>query len=111
MAFLILAVAAFTILVWRLIWPPMKRIEAGKLTLLCGALAFVLCGLFPRWLHFYGSRSVNKGYHFMLTHGEDDRLDMSRLGVEWLCVLVATGAAWMLVGKPKKDTNSQTSSP
>src|SRR5438067_1060107 len=61
-ALLLVALAAFTVLVWRL----MKRIGQRKFTLLCGAIAFVLCGLFPPWLKGYGSRAVSIGYDFML---------------------------------------------
>lgn len=46
---LLTALAACTILAWRL----KKRIGAQKFILLCGTVLFVLFGLFPPWLYTY----------------------------------------------------------
>ena len=76
------------------------RITGTKAVALYGALAFLLCGLFPPWL-YNANRSFaarSGGYAFILTSEENapgDVIDVNRLAVEWLCVLVATGAAWV----------------
>jgi hypothetical protein len=90
-----------------------------KAVVQCGALAFILCGLFPPWLYTFNSSDRNDaassersvGFRFILNAPDpsDDRngcgvrIDTVRLGIEWLCVLVATGAAWVLVAKPGRD--------
>jgi hypothetical protein len=83
------------------------RITGTKRVILCGALAFTLCGLFPPWLYnansSFGARSG--GYAFILANGDHapgDVIDVTRLGIEWLCVLVATGVAWVMIAKPRR---------
>ena len=77
-----------------------------KKVLVCGLFVFALCGMFPPWLDSYGN---TEGYHFLLTP-DLDKLDSTRLGVEWLCVAALTGAAWLLTATPatgeqtKRDT-------
>lgn len=95
-----------------------KRIGAQKFILLCGAVVFVLIGLFPPWLYTYDvtathSRS-NAGCSFILSpplpRGNNNdygiQIDMSRLLIEWACVLAAIGAAWMIF-IPRKPTKEQ----
>ena len=85
-----------------------------KAVVQCGALAFLLCGLFPPWLCTfvpYGTDTAvpgaeDAGFSFIFIAPSDRhgvRIDAVRLGVEWLCVLAATGAAWVLVAKPGQD--------
>lgn len=78
------------------------RITGTKAVVLCGALAFLLCGLFPPgYCILSEGRQLNCGYNFII-NDDNARIDLVRLGIEWLCVLVATGAAWVLVAKPRR---------
>ena len=81
----------------------------------CGALAFIICGLFPPWLYTFNQSSasseISAEFRFISNapdpsdsrNGCGVRIDTVRLGIEWLCVLAATGAAWALVAKPGRD--------
>ena len=101
---LLTILATSAMLVWRLI----KRIGAQKFTLFCGAVVFVLCGLFPPWLYTHDSTGThsrsNAGCSFILSPPlklgmyvtAGIQLDTSRLLIEWACVLAATGAGWLL---------------
>jgi hypothetical protein len=85
-----------------------------KTIIICGALVFLLCGLFPPWLYTisgpYAARSERSaGFNFLfnapepkigISHGIT--LDTPRLAVEWLCVLAVTGALWVF-GFRKED--------
>lgn len=106
--FLLAALAAFTVLVWRLL----KRIGLIKSIILCGAVAFLLCGLFPPWLYISSEGHTHAaGCDFILsppTRG-NYKLDTARLAVEWLCIVVATGIVWLLVSKPEKAKDSKES--
>jgi CheY-like chemotaxis protein len=91
-----------------------KRFGAQKVILLCGAIAFVWCGLFPPWLYTVyqtgtrdeaGVRSESDaGYCFILAPPRPRaeapaygvKLDTGRLLIEWVCILAATGAAWAI---------------
>lgn len=81
---------------------------------MCGSLAFLLCGLFPPWLQTYDEGNVlahtialaekSAGFSFIfIAPSGGNRVDTARLGVEWLCVLAATGAAWVLLANPRRD--------
>lgn len=86
--------------------------DKARVVVLCGALAFVLCGLFPPWLYTVSQDgyAANKSAGFGLLFDAPDpsnraagsgiRLDTARLAVEWLCVLAATGALWLWFAKP-----------
>jgi Tfp pilus assembly protein PilV len=78
------------------------RITGTKAVVLWGALAFLLCGLFPPWLYNASGRfrARSAGYGFILANGDSapgDVIDVNRRGVEWLCVLAATGVAWFFL--------------
>lgn len=91
---------------WRLV----KRISAQKCVLLCGAVAFVLSGLFPPWLTTepFSEHSHASAYRsFILRPPRDSNLDISRLAVEWLCIVAATGTIWLLMSKLEKNNNSK----
>lgn len=119
---LLTALAACAILAWRL----MKRVGVQKGILICGAVVFVLCGLFPPWLYTYDvtgthSRS-DAGYYFVLTppgpkpsYGNSTgiQLDTSRLLIEWACILAATGAGWVIFipRKPAKEQRKEANDP
>lgn len=121
-ALLLTALAAFTVLVWRFTkrigaWRLMKRIGAQKLILLCGAVVFVFCGLFPPWLYIsYQGHTRSAGYSFILSPPPNEygtRLDLSRLTVEWACNLAATAAGWMIFipRKPAKEQKKEKNDP
>lgn len=75
---------------------------------LFGLFVFVMFGLFPPWLYTFaypgGHSERDAGYRFILrppapantspVHGV--RLDVARLGTEWLSIVAATGAIWIL---------------
>jgi hypothetical protein len=87
----------------------MERIGAQKIILLCGAVAFILCGLFPPWLFIsYEGHTHAAGFKFILspTTNGNFKLDIPRLTVEWLCIAVATGTVWLLAFKPKNETDN-----
>ena len=112
---LLTILAASAMLAWRL----MKPVGAQKFTLFCGAVVFVLCGFFPPWLYTYDVTATHShsdaGYSFILspplkygriTTADGIQLDTSRLLIEWVCILVATGAGWLLttgMSKGKKQ--------
>lgn len=92
-----------------------KRIVAAV------AVAIFASGLFPPWLATFdvtashdstGKHSeMDAGYHLVITPPKpvnDQRafgikLDSSRLLLEWVCIMAAGVAAWVLVASPKKD--------
>jgi hypothetical protein len=90
-------------------------VSASKLIILSGAVAFILCGLFPPWLYISNeghTRSTGYGFILLPPANTDNRaygtkLDIARLSVEWLCIAVATGTVWMLVSKPEKGKGSK----
>jgi CheY-like chemotaxis protein len=112
LAILLILLVTCVIIAWRL----KQRLGAQKFIVLCGAVAFIWCGLFPPWLYtFYqtgtrdeaGMRSqTDAGYYFILTPPPPlDRhpaygvkLDTSRLLIEWACILAVSGAAWAIFG-------------
>jgi hypothetical protein len=91
-----------------------NRVPAAKLTIIVGAVAFILCGLFPPWLSISSAGHAHAtGCSFILsppTKG-NSKLDISRLAVEWLCIAVAAGTVWLLVSKPKKATGNGQEKP
>lgn len=107
----------------KLLWHP-KTIVA------VGAIAFALVGLFPPWLRildYSGSLSTHSqydaGYSFICFPPSakpmsrrnifDDfyygiQIDTSRLAVEWLCILIVTGAALFIQrGETSKPHDSK----
>ena len=96
---------------WRLVrkWLRTATGSPPKAIMLVGCFLFLLSGLFPPWLYTHSGHTVRSaGYWFLLTapkptqgyYGNDGmRLDAERLAIEWLCVLVGTGMALMLVAK------------
>jgi hypothetical protein len=87
-----------------------------KVATRCGALAFIICGLFPPWLYThscdYAARAETSAEFSFLLKAPEPRnraysygikLDTAKLAVEWLCVLAAAGAAWVLVDKPAQN--------
>ncbi len=97
------------------------------------AVAFVMAGLFPPWVHSLdvgGKRAhLNAGYSFIFVppapvmqqewqglYAPNEvryfsvQLDSSRLAIEWACILAASGAAWFLCGtsKPVKSRDKAT---
>jgi flagellar basal body-associated protein FliL len=111
----LVAVLAFLTFVWWLVRKMLRtaRLSAPKKIMLGGCLLFLLCGLFPPWLYREPNGHVlgNAGYDFILTPPESrtsygiytsvrySKLDGSRLCVEWLCILAATGMGLVLFGK------------
>jgi hypothetical protein len=84
---------------------------AQKVLIVCGLVAFALCGLFPPW-HYGGVRGGSTGYHFIFDPPSGQYLDATCLLVEWLCIAAITGAAWLLVGiHQKRAKPSQVSPP
>ena len=110
LAILLILLVACVIIAWRL----KQRLGAQKFILLCGAIAFVWCGLFPPWLYTYyqtgtrdfaGMRSqTDAGYFFILApprpldrhQAYGVKLDTGRLLIEWACILAISGAAWVI---------------
>ena len=83
-----------------------RSIVTAKAILICGCLLFLLCGLFPPWLHTHSGHTVSSaGYCFLLTapqprgYNSGIRLDAERLAIEWLCILAGTGMGLVLVAK------------
>jgi TPR repeat protein len=87
------------------------KISVSKLIILVGAVAFILCGLFPPWLDIsHQGHTRSAGYSFILSPPPGDygvKLDIARLFVEWFCIAVATGTVWLLVSKPEKGKDSK----
>ena len=87
------------------------KISVSKLIILVGAVAFILCGLFPPWLDIsHQGHTRSAGYSFILSPPPGDygvKLDIARLFVEWFCIAVATGTVWLLVSKPEKGKGSK----
>lgn len=78
----------------------------AKAVVLAGAVLFVACGLYPPWIAYHHDALRGAGYGFIWAGSSDwkwARIDLAQLGVEWLCVLVASGMAWVLVAKPRRD--------
>lgn len=92
---------------FRYLWSQVKTGSGRKLIFGCGAIAFVLCGLFPPWLSVsYEGHAHAMGFSFILTPPSTwTRLDFSRLTVEWLCVVVATGTLLLLTTNSGKKVN------
>jgi hypothetical protein len=70
------------------------RITGTKAVVLWGA--FSIAGLFPPWYYPGRERYRGKEYRFILSVGLG-RTNLVRLAIEWLCILVAAGAAWLFV--------------
>ena len=98
----------------RLLW-------TRKTIAVMAALAFVLAGLFPPWLYTVNVTGMHlrrdAGYSFLLSppHRSKEtpflgawetvwgiQLDTPRLLIEWACISVASGAAWLLCGVPRQ---------
>jgi hypothetical protein len=96
-----------------------KKLGVQKFILLCGSFMFVLCGLFPPWLDISNQgHTRSTAYSFILSPPATARgsygveLDISRLVVEWLCILAVTGVAWIIfVPKVIKDPKQEAIKP
>jgi hypothetical protein len=115
--FLVVLIAIFVLIVFWLVrrvrW---KKISVCKLIILVGAVAFILCGLFPPWLDISSQgHTRSAGYSFILSPppgGYGKKLDIARLAVEWLCILGATGAAWIIfVSKNANEARQEKDKP
>jgi hypothetical protein len=92
-------------------------------------VAFIVAGLFPPWLYTFDTSGVhsrkNAGYSFISQPPATDfesankelkrigiqpylpeyygiQIDYIRLSIEWICILVIFGAAWLLFGKARR---------
>lgn len=97
-----------------------QRSDGRKNVLVWAAVGIVVCGLFPPWLYTYdksgptdwncGHWEVSAGYAPILKPPEGGepkhdfynalpgvKLDVTRLLVEWVCILAVSGAAWGVV--------------
>jgi hypothetical protein len=90
------------------------KVSVSKRIILVGAVAFILCGLFPPWLSIsYEGHIRSADYRFILLpppkeqYAYGRKLDISRLAVEWLCIAVATGTVLLLVSKPEKGRDAK----
>src|ERR1035438_9761262 len=78
-----------------------------KAIALGGCFLFLLCGLFPPWLYTRsGHTESSAGYYFLPTAPQPKSysnsgisLDAQRLAIEWLCILLGSGMALILVAK------------
>jgi hypothetical protein len=75
-----------------------------------GIVVIILMGLFPPWTHSFGDESVlikrPAGYAFIAAAphlGYGVALDISRLCVQWIVVLLATGLGVFLSGRSNRD--------
>jgi hypothetical protein len=90
----------------------MKANKKQRRAIKWAVLVFLLATLFPPWLYVYdqnGSAGAHArkpaGYYCMLTPPSPQgtgvaygvSLDTSRLMLEWVCILVTTGAAWFFL--------------
>jgi hypothetical protein len=92
--------------------------------LIFSAVAFLGCGLCPPWVYVFNAEGAhverNAGYGLIFSPPSPEshvdtlpkdlgasslfsaKVDMSRLGVEWVCVCALTGVAWFFVPKSKR---------
>ncbi len=132
--FLLTALGICAILAWRLMkqikrigkmMEKIKRIGAKNI-LLCGAVAFILCGLFPPWQYTadrngeYGFHSSKPAGYSLIFHPpkpQDNgaafgvKIDFGRLLLEWAALAAATGMVWVLVVKPAWSRNDKANHP
>jgi hypothetical protein len=96
--------------------PPERTDKASRIIVFCAGITIMLCGLFPPWIYTVdlsgtsesrGSHSQkDAGYRFIATppppehegYAFGTRLDLSRLEVQWFCVLAGAASARTLVG-------------
>jgi len=90
-------------------------ISVSKLIMLVGAVAFILCGLLPPWLDISNQGHTRAtAYSFILSppptkeYSYGVKIDISRLVVEWLCILAVTAVAWIIfvpksIKEPKQE--------
>lgn len=92
----------------------MKLNAQQRILVVVGVSVMILMGLFPPWTHTFKYKSVDSrepaGYSFILTPPEKKQqsipfgieLDVTRLSVQWIIVILATGLGVMLISV-KKD--------
>jgi len=72
-----------------------------------GILVIILMGLFPPWVKIFGGEGIRKitvGYAFIAAPSDHRAvLDISRLCVQWIVVLLATGLGVFLSGKSNRN--------
>lgn len=87
--------------------------EKQKKLIVIGVAVIILMGLFPPWTYTFKYKTAYSnepaGYGFILSppkkkskalaHGIE--LDITRLSVQWIIVLMATGLGVFLTSKPK----------
>lgn len=108
---LLTSLAALTVLLW--------RVGLQRSILLCGALAFLLCGLFPPWRTAFKdsnghtrttrvefSSLVNAPAYPTYPYSES-RIASDVLCIEWLCIAVAAGTVWLFVSKPEREKDAK----
>ena len=91
----------------------MKMNGKQKIILALGVILIILSGLFPPWTNTFKQASIYSetpaDYSFIFdpprkwvkTYGV--KLDIERLSVQWIIIIIGTGAGILLVAPTKKE--------
>ena len=83
----------------------MNLSKTQKTILIIGVVIIILMGLFPPWASTEGIHKMTLGYAFIATrHYTPAELDISRLCVQWIMVIFATGLGVLLSGRSSQKT-------
>ena len=94
-----------------------------RLVVMIGIALIVFMGLFPPWTHTYKARTTYSeepaGYSFIASpprpkrinpwYGYGIKIDISRLLIQWVVVITASGCGVLLTNKRKDENDKQNS--